>query len=412
MRRWLFCRRCGYETEISSAPFGCPECRSEGSPMPMEVGYDYHAIRPRLDEMLARDRDEGVWRFRELLPLEDENKALTLGEGDTPLTRVRSLCEATGLSEIYIKNETLNPTWAFKDRFNAVNVSMARQLGYDKVVTTSTGNHGASTAAYATAGGLRCAVICPYEAAPLGMDLIKFYGADLVVAPWSEGGALMEAMVRDHGWFASTMWPVSPVSTPFGVEGYKTIGYELALAFRDRPPDHVFVPAGGGDGIYGNYKGFSELRDMGIVDDIPRFHGCQARGSNPLIRSMRQGGQVPVTLESSETVATSIRGESTGGHAMQAIRESGGEAIELTDGAIAEAVSVLGRGGIAVEPASASSVAGAIQAARQGKLTSDARVVCVVTGTLIKWPNVLTHLVPATAAVGPNLDELGKVIDL
>ena len=148
------------------------------------------------------------------------------------------------------------------------------------------------------------------------------------------------------------------------------------------------------------------------MDDIPRFHGCQARGSNPLIRSIRQGGQVPVTLESSETVATSIRGESTGGHAMQAIRESGGEAIELTDGAIAEAVSVLGRGGIAVEPASASSVAGAIQAARRGKLTSDARVVCVVTGTLIKWPNVLTHLVPKTRSVGPSIEELGQAIDL
>jgi threonine synthase len=412
MRRWLFCHRCGHEMEIAPAPFGCPKCRSGGELMPLEVGYDYDDFRPKVDEMLTRGHHEGVWRFRELLPLEDESKALTLGEGSTPLTKVRTLCEATGLSEIYVKNETVNPTWAFKDRFNAVNVSMARQLGYDKVVTTSTGNHGASTAAYAAAGDLRCVVICPYEAAPLGMDLIKFYGADLVVTPWSEGGMLMESMVRDHGWFASTMWPVSPVSTPFGVEGYKTIGYEIALAFRDRTLNHVFCPAGGGDGIYGNYKGFSEFRDLGIVDGIPRFHGCQARGSNPLIRSMRQGGKAPVTLKFSETVATSIRGESTGSHAMWAIQESGGEAIELTDGAIVEAVSILGRGGIAVEPASASSVAGAIRAARQGKLRSDDRVVCVVTGTLIKWPNVLTHLVPETSAVGPNLEELGQVVDL
>jgi threonine synthase len=378
----------------------------------MEVAYDYDAVRPSLDEILARGRSDGIWRFRELLPLEDEGKALSLGEGGTPLTRIRSLCEATGLSDIYIKNETLNPTWAFKDRFNAVNASLALQLGYDKLVTTSTGNHGASTAAYAAAGNLRCTVICPYEAASLGMDLIKLYGADLVVAPWSEGGALIETMVRDHGWFASSMWPVSPVSTPFGVEGYKTIGYEIALAFRDRLPDHVFVPAGGGDGIYGNYKGFSELRDLGVVDGIPRFHGCQARGSNPLIRSMRQGGQTPITLEFTETVATSIRGESTGDHAMRAIQESGGEALELTDGAIARAVSVLGSGGIAVEPASASSVAGAIQAARQGKLKSDDRVVCVVTGTLTKWPNVLTHLVPRTRSVGPSPQELGQAIDL
>jgi threonine synthase len=198
-----------------------------------------------------------------------------------------------------------------------------------------------------------------------------------------------------------------PVGTPFGVEGYKTIAFEVLMQLG-RLPDTVFVPVAAGDGLYGPWKGFRELGALGVSDPAPRMVAVQAAGCDPVVQGFVQGlSTVPVHPDP-RTVALSIADETAGGVALRALRESGGAAVAVSDNAIGAAMRRLGRMGLAVEPSAATSVAGALAEQQAGRIGSDQDVVCIVTGGLVKWPDDLAAAVETDELDDPSGDAVQR----
>lgn len=408
----LNCTQCYADYPFEPIYSGCPACREKGSVGALTVAYDYDAIARTLDRSAWTRQTHSIWRFQELLPVSDPANQVTLGEGNTALIRPRVVCEVAGMPNLYIKNETTNPTWAFKDRFHASSLSVAKSLGYSKVIASTTGNHGASAAAYASAAGMeRCVILCHPESSVLQRNMIRMYGGYAYVL--ENRFKYLETFVNDHGYYPSTtMEPLPSIGTPFGVEGYKTIAYEVFLQLGERTPDRMFFPIAAGDVLYGPFKGFWELRRLGVTDRIPVMHGVQPDGCNPYVQSFQQHLQDVVVHPDPKSIALSIRDDTGGKPALQAIYSTGGDATDVTEEEIVKAVHLLARSGFLVEPSSAASVAGAIKAAKEGRITPDETVVCVVTGSGAKWPEVLERLVPSATPVEPSWEAIRQELGL
>jgi threonine synthase len=407
---WLVCTRCG--SEFAPGPYflGCPNCVGRLPGPALEVRYDLGAAKRALVGGSQDDIRTDLLRFSPLLPVQHPDRAITLGEGGTPLISLPRLNDALGLPHLWLKNESQNPTWSFKDRFNAVTISVARELGFEKIASSSTGNQGASAAAYAAAAGMRCAVLLPDETPELIRDLIQAYGAQAIVTRWEARGQLLETLVRDHGWFpASTLAPM-PVGSPYGIEGYKTIAFEMILASRHAPFEVVFVPVGGGDGLYGVFKGWREFLEIGLAPQMPKFVACQASGANPVVRAVAARERTVTPIEDAWSIATSAREATAGDYVLSAIYDSGGFAIDVTDAEIRDAMTLLARHGIAAEAASALSVAGAQKALAHNLIPDKVNVAALLTSTLIKWPGHLAELSTRSPIISASFEELREVL--
>src|SRR5712691_10912968 len=377
---WLACSACAQQAPIE-AMGGCPACRSGV----LEVAYA--AIRDRDPSVLSHSdrarQTTGIWRWRGLLPvLSDVHEPISLAEGDTPLLRAPELG-----ANVWLKYEGKNPTHSFKDRFQAVAISAAVALEKTRVVCASTGNHGVAAAAYSARAGLQCAVLTHEEAPAAHVEAIRQFGATPLAVPPTVRSDLLCKLV-DTGWYPSTtFWPM-PVSNPYGVEGYKTIAFEI---FEQLGPDalasaHVFVPVGGGDSLYGIYKGFRELVQLGALARLPRLHACQPTGAAPLVAAETSGADEVPHVEVDASLALSIREADTGMHALRGLRDSGGGAVAVSDTEIMDAAGRLGGLGLSVDPASAASVAGALAALRDHVVTDNGPVVCILTASGARWP--------------------------
>jgi threonine synthase len=407
----LRCQRCGRAQAIGLYPTGCPACFGKGHFGLLEVAYDHgEATRRHLEEILAeevltRPGRRSLWRFSALLPAPADAAPVTLGEGDTPLIEAHWLGEPYGLT-VYLKNETANPTWCAKDRVNAVSVTVASALGARGVVATTTGNHGASMVAYAARTGLPAIAICSPQSDIIHRAMIAAYGGTAIVS--YEGDKVLGHLVHECGWFASTSMGNTVAPNPYGVEGCKTIAYELLETL----PDVVLVPAASGDLLYGVHKGFRELNALGLADRTPRMIACQAQGAAPLAAT-GTGETVPV-LANPATVAISIGDPTSGQHALTALRETSGSVVTVSDQEILEAQADLARHGLLVEPASAASVAALAAAYRQGALARGERAVCLLTGAAVKWSSQLLSTALGSSAAGGVLLEpsLASVTEL
>ena len=406
---WLACRRCGREFALGPYFFGCPACVDDATPASLEVHYDLAAAgRAFSTRHLGAERVD-LMAFAPLLPFRTPERAVSLGEGATPLIRLQRLNEAIGLPNLAVKNESQNPTWSYKDRFNAVTISIAREMGFEKIASSSTGNHGASAAAYAAAAGMRCVVLLPDETPELLQALIQAYGSRAIVTRWGARAPILEALVRDHGWFpASTLAPM-PVGAPFGIEGYKTIAFELILASRDAPLEFVFVPVGGGDGLYGLYKGWREFVAIRMAEQMPRFVACQPVGASPVVRAVASRQDHVTPVPDAWSLATSTREETAGDHVLTAIYESNGLAITVSEAEIREAMMLLARHGLAAEGASAVAFAGASKAVKDRLIPDTARVAVLLTSSLIKWPRHLAELGGRAVTISASFDELRQI---
>lgn len=412
----LRCVRCRAEVALGPRFEGCPACAGRGEPQPLEVVYDYERLRAAGTLGAWASRPGGLWRFRELLPLPDGAPAVTLEEGATPLVRL----DAPGPGRIWVKDETRNPTGAFKDRFHAVSLSMARLFGYRKATASTTGNHGTSLAAYAAKATLAALVFCDPRAPVVQRRLMQLFGARVAVLP--DRDRHLGWLVRERGWYPSTGMTPAPVATPFGVEGYKTIGFEvffqlgwqlgwqlggqlggqLGEPLGGRMPARVLVPTAGGDSIYGPWKGFRELAALGATGRLPRMVAVQAAGCDPIVQGWRSGAtEVPVHPDP-RTIAVSIADETGGAVALLALAESSGSAVAVTDAAIVAAMRALARAGIAVEPSSAASVAAALDLAARGDLAADEDCVAILTGAGVKWPDALLDALEPHELVAPD----------
>ena len=395
----LRCATCGHERPLGGFFQPCPTCEARELLRTLEPVYDYEDLRKRgtLEAWRKRAPDgraPGLWIFREVLPLSPAAEPVSLVEGGTPLVRL----DAAGPGRIWIKDETRNPTGSFKDRFQSVSISWARAAGHGKAVSTTTGNHGTSMAAYAAKAGMKGLVFCDPGTPEVHRCLIQLFGSWLAVL--KNRKELLEWLVRERGWYPSTGF-TPPISTPYGIEGYKTIGHEIFLQLN-RMPGRVLAPVSVGDVLYGPWKGFRELERLGAEGPLPRMYAIQAAGCDPVVRGFRDGAREMPVHPDPRTIAISI-GDATGGwHALSPIYESGGGAETVTDEEIVHAMGVIARVGIAAEPASAAPVAAALNQRKRGELGRDEDVVCIVTGSAAKWPDTLPLAYTPKALVDEN----------
>lgn len=364
----LECINCGSSYEADAWLMICPNCNGLLEPKLNET--------PEVSWELFRSRRFGVWRYRELLPR--VGSPVTMYEGGTPLVEVGG--------NLLVKLEGSNPTGSFKDRGMSVAVSIAREEGVSGVVCASTGNTAASMSAYAARAGLRSFVVLPKGKVAKGkLFQAALHGASVIEIEGSFDDAL-ESVIRASGRDLG-LYPLNSFN-PWRLEGQKTLAYELADEVG--APDWVILPVGNAGNISAVWKGFKELREVGLVSELPRLIGVQAEGASPIARAYREGKSEPLFVENPETIATAIRiGRPVNWpKAMRALRESKGLAVEVNDQEILEAQRKLGRMGIGVEPASASPYAAYTKLVGNEIDPSD-KVVLIATGHALKDPDVL-----------------------
>jgi threonine synthase len=355
---------------------------------PLLARYDLErAARTLTADSLARRRTGGLWRWRELLPVKDTSDAVYLGEGDTPLLYPSRLGEALGVPGLSIKAEGLNPTGSFKARGMAVAVSRAVELGVTSFVAPSAGNAAGALAAYGAAAGTRVTVLTPVDATPANRQEVLVMGASLI---------LVRGLISDCGKISATLadrigaFDVSTLKEPYRVEGKKTMGFELAEQCGWRLPDVIVYPTGGGTGLVGMWKAFDELEALDLIGPHrPRMVSVQSEGCAPIVRAFERGERFAEPWQNARTRASGIRVPSAVGDflILDALRESGGTAVAVSEDAISEMQTLAGRhGGGYVSPESAAALAAVPLLCERGEVDRDENVVVFDCGIGQKYP--------------------------
>ncbi|GLI47123.1 MAG: threonine synthase [Methanoculleus bourgensis] len=392
----LVCVHCAATYAPDQIIYTCKHCGHL-----LTVEYDLDGIDVSRDEWDRRPLS--VWRYREILPVRGE--PVSLQEGGTPLYHLEKIGKELGLPELYAKHEGMNPTGSFKDRGMTVGVSMARQLGMTSVACASTGNTSASLAAYAAKAGIPCVVLLPAGKVALGkVAQALMHGARVISIRGNFDRALemVHELCISHG-----LYLLNSVN-PYRLEGQKTIGFEAIDQLGD-VPDRIVLPVGNAGNISAVYKGLRELEALGFIDRLPMMTGIQAAGSQPVVKAIEQNLDELVPEPAPETVATAIRigAPVNAEKALVAIRATGGTAAAVTDDEILRMQQDLARmEGIGVEPASAASVAGIRKLAEQGLIDKDERIVCVVTGHLLKDPETVVQQCEPPIEIDADLHSL------
>jgi len=398
----LACVNCGATYPADEILYNCTKC-----------GH-LLAVRYLLDEInvtrAAWDRRPiSVWRYRELLPVHGE--PVTLQEGGTPLYHLKRLGEEMGIPRLYAKHEGMNPSGSFKDRGMTVGVSMALQLGKRSVACASTGNTSASLAVYAAKAGIPAVVLLPAGKVAVGkVAQALMHGAKVISIRGNFDRALelVHDLCLSHG-----LYLLNSIN-PYRLEGQKTIGFE-AVDQLGGVPDRFVLPVGNAGNISAVYKGLLELQDLGFIDRLPMMTGIQAEGSSPVVRAIRENLPEVVPEQHPETVATAIRigAPVNAEKALTAIRKTGGLAESVTDEEILRMQRDLARKeGIGVEPASAASVAGIRKLAENGMIDRDERIVCIVTGHLLKDPDTVIKQCEPPTEINADLPSLLSALHL
>jgi threonine synthase len=404
--RGLKCRLCGKAYPVEALNF----CTDDFGPL--EVDYDYDAVRSALRGADFRDRPNTMWRYRELLPLDGE---ATVGRqvGGTPLVRADNLARALGVKDLWVKNDAVNfPTLSFKDRVVAVALSKARELGFQTVGCASTGNLANSVAANAAAAGLESYVFIPADLERSKVLGTSIYGAKVigVRGTYDQVNRLCTQVAFRYGWGF-----VNINLRPFYAEGSKSMGYEIAEQLGWRTPRHVVVPMAGGSLIGKIDKAFHELARVGqIAEPACQIHGAQASGCSPISTAVKNGWEAHRPVRKPNTIAKSlaIGDPADGFFAAKVIRASGGWAEDVSDEEIAEGMALLGRTeGIFAETAGGVTVAVTRKLIAQGRIPRDEEVVICVTGNGLKTQEAVAERLERPAVIGPSLDEFEPLVE-
>jgi threonine synthase len=405
----LQCLRCRGRFQEPRLFTGCPLCRAQGVAVNLTAEYDLGPLIGVTPERFAPP-GRGLWRFRHLLPGRSA-RPVSLGEGATPLVHLERLGRRLGLPRLFAKDESQNPTWSYKDRLCAVAVTHAVEEGARVITIASTGNHGASTAAFAARAGLPCVIFTLASVPETMKTLMQAYGAAVVECPTSESRwDLMREGIDRFGWYPTSGFIAPPVgSNPWGVEGYKTIAYEIAEDLGWTAPDVVVVPSAYSDGLYGTWKGWTELQTLGLVKHTPRMIAAEPFG--PLAHALERGLDASEPVEaSSPSVAFSIASRYGTWQGLAALRESGGAGVRLTDEGVLEAQRALAREeGLFVEPSGAAAMTAVIQLAARKALDAEQTIVVVLTSGGLKDPGASRAWLPKVPAAG-NFDHLLGVL--
>ena len=394
----LRCINCGATPGHAAPDFRCQNC---GDLLELifpgwtsAAGQRSSTLNPEFLKKLWRERrhsraaidQSGVWRFRELLPqFDNEQRAITLREGNTPLYELPHSAGAAGVQNLFAKHQGMNPTGSFKDTGMTVAASFARQAGFRWVACASTGNTSASMAAYAARGGLRSLVLIPEGKISWGkLSQALEYGALTCQLRTDFDGCmrvLSEVIKRLLIYLLNSV-------NPYRVEGQKTAAIELLEQLDWQIPDHVIVPGGNLGNSSAVGKAFLEMRDLGLISRLPKLSIIQAEGANPFYRSIRENGGKTLTPVQADTLATAIRigNPASWKKALRVLELSGGTVEQVSEVELARAKAEIGADGIGCEPASAVTLAGLKKLVRQGFVKPHETVVLILTGHLLKDP--------------------------
>jgi threonine synthase len=380
----LECSACHREYDARRLHNVCTECGK-----PLLVRYDLRRIAKFLTRQTLFGRRADLWRYRELLPVRREDNIVTLGEGWTPLLHAKSLGQSLGMSELHVKDESLNPTQSFKARGMSVAVSMAKELGAKKLAAPSAGNAAGALAAYGAHARIGVYLFMPRDTPRANIVECEVAGAHVTLIDGliTDCGAEVARRKESEGWFE-----VSTLKEPYRVEGKKTLGYEIAEQSGWTLPDVIVYPTGGGTGLVGMWKAFDEMQQLGwIGEKRPRMITVQAAGCAPIVRAFEAGEGFAEPVQNATTIAAGLRVPKAIGDflILNAIRESGGTAIAVTDDELVAGAKELARTeGIFAAPEGGACVPAVRKLLERGDIKPDEKVVLFNTGSGIKYIDV------------------------
>jgi threonine synthase len=374
----LECSSCGKRHDWRRLQNLCLAC---GKPLFAIVDLESASRELTREKLAARERT--LWRYRELLPLPENGEPISLGEGGTPLLRARAFADDV---DLWIKDESLNPTQSFKARGMSVAVSMAKYLGAKKLAAPSAGNAGGALAAYAARAGLEAHIFMPRDTPRANIVECREVGAHVTLIDGliTDCGAEIARRKEKEGWF-----DMSTLKEPYRIEGKKTLGYEIAEQLNWKLPDVVLYPTGGGTGLIGMWKAFDEMEALGWIDNKrPRMFSVQASGCAPIIRAFEAGEKSAAEFPNAHTVASGLRVPKAIGDflMLDILRGSNGGAIAVDDEEMIRAVREVGsKEGLFVAPEGAACFVALKKLRACGKIDNGERVVIFNTGSGIKY---------------------------
>ncbi|HEX6182887.1 MAG TPA: threonine synthase [Pyrinomonadaceae bacterium] len=377
----LECAACGRRYEARRLHNLCTECGK-----PLLVRYDLEAAARTLTRESLKGRRADLWRYAEVLPVEHAENIVSLGEGWTPLLTAQRLGASLGLRHLYIKDESLNPTQSFKARGMTAAVSMAKELGARRLAVPSAGNAAGALAAYAARAGLEAHIFMPKDTPRANVVECEQTGAHVTLMDGliTDCGAEVARRKEAEGWF-----DVSTLKEPYRVEGKKTLGYEVAEQMNWELPDVIVYPTGGGTGLVGMWKAFAEMETLGwIGSQRPRMVSVQSEGCAPIVRAFENGERFAAEFENAATVASGLRVPKAVGDflILDALRESGGTAVAVSDAELLAAVREMGSAeGLFVAPEGAACVPALRKLVERGEVKEGERVVLFNTGAGVKY---------------------------
>lgn len=405
------CISCGYEYEPWSLDYTCPRCGPRAGTL--EVVYDYRALARRLTPTsFAETKRPSLWRYEELLPVGVEH-AVPLRAGWTPVYSCPTLAAELGLSGLWIKDDSLNPTASYKDRATAVAVAAARKLGRGAMSAASTGNAATSLAGFCASAGIPCHIFVPKTAPRPKVAQLIAYGA-LVFAvdgSYDEAFDLCSEASSRFGWYDR-----SAAINPMNVEGKKTGALELWEQLEGELPEFVLVPVGDGSVISGIAKGFLELVKVGLAERVPKVYGVQAQGAAAIAHAFERhtaGQPILPADEPAATVADSIKVGKPRDvvKAVKYVSETGGGFVTVTDGEIVAAGQDLPRQvGVFAEPAAAAAYAGLLALARDGVIPPGATAAVFITGSGLKDPEGILQGLPGPTVIPPEISAVERAL--
>jgi threonine synthase len=374
----LECKSCGLRHEWQRLQNLCTACHK-----PLFAIVDLSAAGRTLKREALATREKSLWRYREVLPLPDGVEAVSLGEGGTPLLRAQKFADEI---DLWIKDESLNPTQSFKARGMAVAVSMAKHLGATKLAVPSAGNAGGALAAYAARAGLEAHIFMPRDTPRANIIECRELGAQVTLIDGliTDCGAEIAKLKRAEGWF-----DMSTLKEPYRIEGKKTLGYELAEQSDWHLPDVILYPTGGGTGLIGMWKAFEEMEALGwIGKKRPHMFSVQATGCAPIVRAFENADSTAAEFPEAHTCASGLRVPKAIGDflILKILRQSNGGAVAVDDEEMRRVTREVGSSeGLFVAPEGAACFAALKSLLSSGKIASDERVVIFNTGSGIKY---------------------------
>lgn len=399
----LECSQCG-KTHDAGQPQNLCDCGG-----PLLVRYDLDKARQSWSREWIASGPSNMWRYAPVLPVRKPSSIVSLGEGLTPLIRTDRLAARIGATDLWVKDEGINPTGSFKARGLACAISMCQELGIRKVAIPSAGNAASAMAAYAAAAGIEAHIFMPRDVPQSNYIECRAFGAHVTLVDGliSDCGRIVAERKQTEGWF-----DVSTLKEPYRIEGKKTMGYELAEQFQWRLPDAVFYPAGGGVGLIGMWKAFAEMEALGwIGPKRPKMIVVQAAGCAPVVRAFERGERHVEFWQNAHTAASGLRVPKPLGDflMLDAVRGSGGTAIAVPDDAMLDAgLELGGTEGMFAAPEGAACVAAARRLLDNGFLKPDERIVLFNTGAGLKYLEAYSTRFPRNA--GGEFDKLGGLI--